>query len=103
MNGSSKSPRRLSELVAELFARRIIRGPVEGEELTLAWREVGDPAWLHTTKVIALKNDVLIVEVGSSAILFELNTFHKKQLLANLKRRLGDRRVRDIRFQHASA
>ena len=103
MNGSSKSPRRLGDLVSELFARRIIRGPVEGEELALAWREVSNPAWLHVTRVIALKNDVLIIEVASSATLFELNNFHKKQLLANLKRRLGDRRVRDLRFQHASA
>jgi len=103
MNGSSKSPRRLGDLVSELFARRIIRGPVEGEQLTLAWQEVADPAWLHATRVLALRNDVLIVEVSSSAILFELNTFHKKQLLANLKRRMGEQRVRDLRFQHASA
>jgi predicted nucleic acid-binding Zn ribbon protein len=103
MNGRSKSPRRLGDLVAELFARRVIRGPVEGEQLTLAWQEAGNPSWLHATRVHALRNGVLIIDVSSSAILFELKTFHKKQLLANLKRRLGDQRVRDLRFQHASA
>ncbi|MFO0980538.1 MAG: DUF721 domain-containing protein [Planctomycetota bacterium] len=95
-------PQRLGDVIAQLFAKRAIVGPLETDQLHRIWAEVSGPAWSSATRVMMLKDDVLIVEVQSSSLLFELNNFHKTRLIDALRQQPPLRKLRTLRFQSGS-
>jgi predicted nucleic acid-binding Zn ribbon protein len=92
-------PERLGEILGRLFTSRGW-GRRQGRlHLERAWEEVAGPAFAAQTQVGGLKRGVLEVLVGNAVLLQELSHFHKRRLLEQLRRRLPDTPITDLRFR----
>src|SRR5947209_16619436 len=92
-------PENLGEILSRLFTARGW-GRRQGRlHLEKAWAEVAGAEFAAQTRVSALRRGVLEVEVGNAILLQELNGFHKRRLLAQLRRRLPDTPLTDLRFR----
>jgi predicted nucleic acid-binding Zn ribbon protein len=92
-------PEDLKEILSRLFTARGW-GRRQGRlHLEKAWAEVAGPEFAAQTRVGALRRGVLEVEVGNAVLLQELSHFHKRRLLEQLRRRLPDTPLTDLRFR----
>ena len=66
--------------------------------LERAWAEAVGPQWLPNTRVLALRRNVLEIEVRGAVVLQELSQFHKRRLLEALRKALQGVTVNDLRF-----
>jgi hypothetical protein len=71
-----------------------ILGVIEKE-----WIELVGRKWAKDTRPVGLKQDILQVEVKSSAVLYELAHFEKERLLKEIQTKYAEARVRDINFR----
>src|SRR5438105_11587220 len=93
--GPGKGPERLAEILSRLFTARGW-GRRQGRlHLEKAWAEAAGARIAAQTRVGALRRGVLEVEVGNAVLLQELNSFHKRRLLEDLRRRLPDTPLTD--------
>lgn len=91
-------PENLSDILAKLFAARGWGRKNERVRLEEAWRETaGEHA--TETRVASMRRGVLEVEVKNGVLLQELAQFHKRRLLADLRKRLPGTAVTDIKFR----
>ena len=83
-----RDPKRVGELLAELFSQGMIPGKQGARDLQATWASVfqgvSRKAWAEKTHVISFRDGTLTVGVTSSSLLFELNSFHKVQLEQSL-------------------
>jgi predicted nucleic acid-binding Zn ribbon protein len=93
-----KGPERLGEILSRLFAARGWGRRQERLRLEKAWAEAAGPDAARQTRVGGLRRGVLEVEVGSAVLLQELAHYHKRRLLAELRRTIA---VTDLRFRAA--
>lgn len=99
----SSEPSGISDALSELFARRGY-GRVRGnQQLEQTWQAVvekvaGDHVVPHT-KVTGLKNGALQIAVSNSAVMSELASFFKSELLAEFASEHPDLNVRDLKFK----
>lgn len=92
-------PEPLKEILSRLFAARGW-GRQQGRlQLEEAWAEVAGSATAQQTQVGTLRRGVLEVVVGNSALLQELVHFHKRKLLEQLRGRLPNVPLSDIKFR----
>lgn len=96
---TSPDPQPLGVVLSQLFALRGYARVQGDRQLHAIWREVAGEKIAAQTKVAGLKNGVLQVGVSSSALLQELQSFHKFSLLDALERDHADLRIRDIKFR----
>ena len=69
------------------------------DQLVEAWVEaVGRPN-ADFSKPVQLKRGQLIVAVTQPALLYELERFHKAEILRRLQERFGCGTIRDLRFR----
>ena len=89
----------MSEVVGKLMKELGLKERLSSEEVIGAWGEVvGEFVARHSTPQ-QLKDGVLTVRVLQPTVQFELERFWKKEILAKLKTRFGNRVVREIRFR----
>jgi predicted nucleic acid-binding Zn ribbon protein len=86
----------MREIIPQLMARRGYNRMISQEDYSEIWRELAGPL-RDVSRPGRLKRGVLEVVVGHSAAVQEL-TFQKRQLLAQLQRRMPDQKIRDLRF-----
>lgn len=96
-------PQPLGSVLSQLFALRGYGRPQAGRQLQDVWREVAGGAIAEQTRVHNIRNGVLQVTVASSALLQELEGFHKWSLLERLAAEHADLRIRDVKFRLQSA
>lgn len=89
----------ISQALTELIALKgLVR--VRGDQrLKEAWDEAAGEKIASQTTAQAIKNRIVMVGVENSALLNELNSFHKSSLLQKLQKEYGKQDVRDIRFR----
>ena len=98
-SATSGDPVPLGDALSQLFATRGY-GRVQGDrQLRDVWRQVAGDEIAAQTRVGGIKNGVLHVTVASSAILGELVSFLKPDILKKLKHDHSELRVRDIKFR----
>ena len=98
-NTPERGPENLGEILARLFTARGW-GRRQGRlHLEKAWAEAAGPDFAARTRVAALRRGVLEVVVGNAVLLQELASFHKRRLLEELRRRLPNTPVTDLRFR----
>ena len=90
-----KGAESIGDLLAGFLKTSPIGRAVAREDLEGAWRAAVGPEIAGSTRVRGLRDGVLTVEVGSSALLQELATFCRAEILASL--RAGERGARDVR------
>ena len=76
----ARDPKRVGDLVTELFAKGVIPGKQSFRDLQEAWNEATGSRLAEKTHVSSYRDGILIIGVTSSSLLFELNSFHKKPL-----------------------
>jgi Dna[CI] antecedent, DciA len=102
MSNSSRTPRSLSDILAEMFTVRGYARLSARQELEIAWNTaVGEPH-CRQTRLGGVRHAVLNVTVAHSALLDELAAFRKAALLASLKWGAPGTAIDDIRFRLGS-
>lgn len=95
----TSEPNSLGDVLSQLFAQRGY-GRARGEaQLHALWNEIVGEELAGRTRVMMLKNGVLHVGVASSALLSELASFRKGELMEQLHAALGRRKIRDLKFR----
>lgn len=101
-NSSQREPRRLSDILGELFTVRGYSRLRARQELEEAWNAaVGEPL-CRQTRLGELRRGVLSVTVAHSTLLGELASFRKPALLAALRVGAPASTIHDIRFRVGS-
>jgi predicted nucleic acid-binding Zn ribbon protein len=94
-----KGPEDLREVLSRLFTARGW-GRRQGRlHLERAWAEAAGPEIAPHTRVGSLRKGVLDVTVGNAVLLQELAHFHRRRLLEQLRRRLPNTPITDLRFR----
>lgn len=89
----------LSKALSELIALKGL-GRIQGDQrLKDAWEQAAGEKIAGQTSVTGIKNRIVQVGVVNSALLNELNSFHKGSLLQKLQAEYGKQDVRDIKFR----
>ena len=94
-----QGPELLGEVLSRLFTARGW-GRRQGRlHLERAWAEAVGAEYAAHTRPGALRRGVLEVIVDNAVLLQELAHFHKRRLLEQLRRRLPDTPLNDLRFR----
>ena len=89
----------ISQALSELIALKGL-GRVRGDQRLIdAWKQAAGEKIAAQTTVQGIKNRIVQIGVENSALLNELNSFHKGSLLQKLQKEYGKQDVRDIRFR----
>ena len=94
-----EGPEPIGDILGRLFAARGWGRQQERRRLEEIWAEVVGAPGARCTQVVSLKRGVLEVLVANAVVLQELAHFQKRRLLAELRRRLPNRPILDLRFR----
>ncbi len=89
----------LGDALSQLFAARGYGRVQSDRQLRDVWRQVAGDETADQTRVKGIKGGVLQVGVANSALLGDLVSFGKPDILKRLKSQHPDLRVRDIKFR----
>ena len=89
MMRAARGPQRLSDTLSELVALKGLAKSGASEQLSQAWQEAAGERIASETRVVAVKNRSLEIEVASAALMYELDSFHKSSLLEALREQPG--------------
>jgi hypothetical protein len=94
-----KGPELLGEILSRLFTARGW-GRRQGRlRLEQAWTEAAGEDMGKQTRVGGLRRGVLEVEVANAVLMQELAHYHKRRLLEQLRGRLPELTITDLRFR----
>ena len=93
-----RRPKKPADLLARLMARKGYAQTQSSNNLEDIWNQVVGPKWQAKTKVGNVSRGILEVYVVSAAVNQQLG-FQKRKLLADLKNRLPQNKLKDIRFR----
>jgi predicted nucleic acid-binding Zn ribbon protein len=96
-----RGPQKLGEILRDFIESKGLADKLKHLEVYSVWEEIVGPAILPHTRVAGLAHHKLYVEVDSAAHLHELRTFHKREILKELKARLAGILIQDIVFRPA--
>ncbi len=94
----SRGPQAISNILAELMARRGFAGVQSAAALEAAWRDAAGPYAAEYSRAGAIRRGKLEVLVANSTLVQELS-FQKASLVAALNRSLPDHGIKDLRFR----
>ncbi len=64
-----------------------------------AWQKVAGQEIAGQTRIVGFNRGVLTIEVASSSLYAELNTFYLKDLANSIQNEMGNRKVRRIKLR----
>jgi predicted nucleic acid-binding Zn ribbon protein len=92
-------PRPLGEILKAVLRRKRVREKGRYSALVAAWEDIVGEGVASRTHIGSFDDGELVVQVDSAALLHELNSFMKDQLLAGLRATDGGRDVASLRFR----
>jgi predicted nucleic acid-binding Zn ribbon protein len=96
---SPRQPEKLGEILSRLFAARGWGRRQERARLEEAWSAAMGTSGAGHTRVGLLRRGVLEIVVDSAVLLQELAHFQKRALLEQLRSRLPETPINDLRFR----
>jgi predicted nucleic acid-binding Zn ribbon protein len=96
---SEKGPELLGEVLSRLFMARGWGRKQDRLRLEQAWAEALGADRAKLTRVAGLRRGVLEIEVGNGVLLQELTHYHKRKLLEQVRAKLPNVTVTDLRFR----
>lgn len=69
------------------------------DQLVGAWEEIVGAANAGNSRPVQLKRAELIIAVAQPALMYDLDRFHKAEILRRLQERFGRTKIRVIRFR----
>src|SRR5215475_2813803 len=98
MSVSSGRPQKIANVLAEMMARRGYARDRSSASLAEAWEQAAGPLVAQHSRVGLVRQGRLEVTVAHSALVQEL-TFQKAAILAELRKRLPEENIADLRFR----
>ena len=92
-------PQALGAVLSQLFTLRGYDRPQAGRQLQEIWKQIAGDSIAGQTHVQGIKDGVLQIAVTNSAMLQELDSFHKWSLLEQFASEHSDLRIRDVKFR----
>ncbi|HWL07657.1 MAG TPA: DUF721 domain-containing protein [Planctomicrobium sp.] len=92
-------PEGLGSVLSSLFARKGYGKAQSSRQLHELWNDSVDIDVAAVTKVLNLRNGVLQVAVANSAMLSELASFRRMEILAKLKETTSGHQIKDLKFK----
>ncbi len=92
-------PSGIGNPLQEVIARRKIGRLLQSQELDQLWSEAVEPQIAEQTKVVSLRNRILLVHVSDSVLMSELANFHQRQILRTIQQKRPDIEIKSIRFK----
>jgi len=96
---TDRGPQPLRDILGRLFTARGWGRKQERLNLEDAWTEAAGPELAKHTQVGSFRRGVLEVMVDNAVVLQEAAHFHKRRLLEQLRRRLPQATITDLRFR----
>lgn len=69
------------------------------DQLVEAWEGIVGPANASLSRPVQLQRGQLIVAVSQPAVMYDLDRFHKSEILERLQTRFGRKMIRGLRFR----
>ncbi|MGL4511924.1 MAG: DciA family protein [Lacipirellulaceae bacterium] len=98
---AEKRPKRVRDVLAQVFAKRGYAAVRGAEALAEAWAAAVPAEYLRMTRVAGLRAGKLEVVVASSAVVEELG-FRKREILAAVRDAAPTARISDLRLRVGS-
>jgi predicted nucleic acid-binding Zn ribbon protein len=95
----NKGPEKISDVLGRLFRSRGWGRKNDRLRLEAAWAAAAGEEWGKDTRLLGLKRGVLEVEVKNAVLMSELTQFHKRGLLAKLRKALPGVTLTDLKFR----
>jgi predicted nucleic acid-binding Zn ribbon protein len=95
----NKGPENIADILGRMFTSRGWGRKNDRLRLEAAWADAAGEELLKATRVLGLKRGVLEVEVRNAVQLAELAQFHKRGLLAKLRKALAGVTLTDLKFR----
>jgi predicted nucleic acid-binding Zn ribbon protein len=99
MADGDKGPEKIADVLGRLFTSRGWGRKNDRMRLEAAWAEAAGAKLVKDTRVLGLRRGVLEVEVKNAVQMSELAQYHKRGLLAKLRKLLPGVTVTDIKFR----
>ena len=98
-NRDNRGPEKITDILGRLFTSRGWGRKNDRLRVEAAWADAAGEALLKDTRVLGMKRGVLEVEVKNAVLMSELTQFHKRGLLATLRKSLPGVTLTDIKFR----
>jgi predicted nucleic acid-binding Zn ribbon protein len=95
----NKGPENIADILGRMFTSRGWGRKNDRLRLEAAWADAAGEELLKTTRVLGMKRGVLEIEVRNAVQLAELAQFHKRGLLAKLRKALAGVTLTDLKFR----
>ena len=99
MPSGDKGPEKISDVLGRLFTSRGWGRKNDRLRLEAAWADAAGEALQKDTRVLGLKRGVLEIEVRNAVLMSELAQYHKRGLLAKLRKALAGVTLTDVKFR----
>lgn len=97
--GAASEPQHVSRALSELIALRGLARFRGEAELANIWNELAGSAIAAQTRVLGIRRNVLNVGVSNSALLSELASFYRTELLQKLQERWPELQIKELKFR----
>lgn len=91
-------PEGIGEVINQVIKKLDAKTHGQREDVVKAWHDAIDKDAATHTKPVAIKKNILTIEVDSSSWLYILS-LKKKSILASMQKTAGKEKVEDIRFR----
>ncbi|MCX5687727.1 MAG: DUF721 domain-containing protein [Candidatus Omnitrophica bacterium] len=98
MKKKGKKPEEIGLIISQLIKKLDTKTHGSIEEIVQAWQNTIEAKAISHTKPVAIKKNILTIEVDSSTWLYFLS-LKKKNILESMKKILGKGKIEDIRFR----
>ncbi len=93
-----KKPEEIGFIISQVIKKLDTKTHGSIEEIVQAWHNAIEAKAISHTKPVAIKKNILTIEVDSSTWLYMLS-LKKKNTLAKIQKALGKEKIKDIRFR----
>ena len=93
-----KKPVDIGNIISHVIKKLNKKTHGQRGEIVQAWQNAIEPKAIAHTKPVAIKKNILTIEVDSSTWLYFLS-LKKKNILESMKKILGKGKIEDIRFR----
>jgi predicted nucleic acid-binding Zn ribbon protein len=99
MAADNHGPEKIADVLGRLFTSRGWGRKNDRLRLEQAWVDAAGDAIKKDTRVLGLKRGVLEIEVSNAVLMSELAQYHKRGLLAKLRKTLTGVTLTDLKFR----
>ena len=96
--GNKREPKEISDVLGSVIERASVNIDVRQGELVRRWDEVAPGDWMDVARPVGIREQTLLVEVGSGTA-GSLLRYQTQQLIDAISKEFGDDLVTSVRLQ----